>query len=64
MVATKKYSIIDADTGALDRRTFVDADVYQEELEKIFGRAWQMVGHVSLVPNLNDFFHTYMGKTP
>ena len=64
MVATKKYSIIDAETGALDRRIFVDADVYQEELEKIFGRAWQMIGHVSLVPNRNDFFHTYMGEDP
>ena len=64
MVATKKYSIIDAETGALDRRIFVDADIYQEELEKIFGRAWQMVGHVSLVPNRNDFFHSYMGEDP
>ncbi len=64
MVATKKYSVIDPATGALDRRIFVDADIYQEELEKIFGRAWQMVGHVSLVPNLNDFFHSYMGEDP
>ena len=64
MVATKKYNIIDTDSGALDRRIFVDPDIYQEELEKIFGRAWQMVGHVSLVPNVNDFFHTYMGEDP
>ena len=64
MVATKKYSVIDVETGALDRRIFVDADIYQEELEKIFGRAWQMIGHVSLVPEVNDFFHTYMGEDP
>ena len=64
MVATKKYSVIDPFTGALDRRIFVDEDVYQEELEKIFGRAWQMVGHVSLVPKVNDFFHSYMGEDP
>ena len=64
MVATKKYSIIDVETGALDRRIFVDEDIYREELEKIFGRAWQMIGHVSLVPNRNDFFHTYMGEDP
>ena len=64
MVATKKYSIIDAQTGALDRRIFVDADIYKEELEKIFGRAWQMIGHVSLVAKPNDFFHTYMGEDP
>ncbi|MCE2469152.1 MAG: Rieske 2Fe-2S domain-containing protein [Dehalococcoidia bacterium] len=64
MVATKKYSIIDTETGALDRRIFVDEAIYREELEKIFGRAWQMIGHVSLVPNRNDFFHTYMGEDP
>ncbi len=65
MVATnKKYNVIDTETGALDRRIFVDEDIYQEELEKIFGRAWQMIGHTSLVPNLNDFFHTYMGEDP
>ncbi|MDE2766322.1 MAG: Rieske 2Fe-2S domain-containing protein, partial [Chloroflexota bacterium] len=64
MVATKKYSVIDVETGALDRRVFVDEDIYQEELEKIFGRAWQMIGHVSLVANRNDFFHTYMGEDP
>ena len=64
MVATKKYNIIDTETGALDRRIFVDEDIYREELEKIFGRAWQMIGHVSLVPKPNDFFHTYMGEDP
>jgi 3-phenylpropionate/trans-cinnamate dioxygenase alpha subunit len=64
MVASKKYKVIDPETGALDRRIFVDEDVYQEELEKIFGRAWLMIGHTSLVPNVNDFFHTYMGEDP
>ena len=64
MVATKKYDVIDQSTGALDRSIFVDEAVYQEELEKIFGRAWLMIGHESLVPNTNDFFHTYMGEDP
>ena len=64
MVATKKYDVIDQSTGALDRSIFIDEAVYQEELEKIFGRAWLMIGHESLVPNTNDFFHTYMGEDP
>ena len=64
MVATKKYQVIDQETGKLDRRIFIDEQVYQDELEKIFGRAWQMIGHVSLVPNLNDYFHTYIGEDP
>ena len=60
----KQYSVIEPGTGKLDRSIFVDEDVYQEELEKIFGRAWQMIGHTSLIPNPNDFFHTYMGEDP
>ena len=64
MVATKKYHVLDETTGKLDRRIFIDEQVYQDELEKIFGRAWQMIGHVSLVPNLNDYFHTYIGEDP
>ncbi len=65
MVATnRKYQVIDPETGKLDRRIFIDEQVYQDELEKIFGRAWQMIGHVSLVPNPNDYFHTYIGEDP
>ena len=60
----KKYNVIDLETGKLDPRIFSDNDIYQEELEKIFGRSWLMIGHESLVPNVNDFFHTYMGEDP
>lgn len=64
MVATSngKYDILNLDTGKLDRRIFVDEDIYKEELEKIFGRSWLMVAHESLIPNPNDFFLSYMGE--
>jgi len=64
VVATQKYQVIDPATGRLDRRIFIDQAIYDEEMDKIFGRAWQMIGHESLVPNPNDFFHTYMGEDP
>jgi 3-phenylpropionate/trans-cinnamate dioxygenase alpha subunit len=64
MGATPKYAIIDPDTGKVDRRIFSDEAIYAEEMAKIFGRAWLMIGHESLVPQVNDFFHTYMGEDP
>ena len=64
MGATQKYSVIDPATGKVDRRIFSDQGVYDREMERIFGRAWLMIGHESLVPKVNDFFHTYMPRAP
>jgi len=64
MGATQQYAIIDPQTGKIDRRIFIDQDIYDEEMAKIFGRAWLMIGYESLVPQANDFFHTYMGEDP
>jgi ethylbenzene dioxygenase alpha subunit len=64
MARTKNYQVIDLATGRLASYIFADAEVYQAELEKIFGRAWLMIGHESLLPAPNDFFHTYMGEDP
>src|SRR5215467_1110776 len=64
MSATPQYDIIDPETGKIDRRIFMDQAIYDEEMAQIFGRAWLMIGHESLVPRVNDFFHTYMGEDP
>ncbi len=64
MGVTQQYAIIDPETGKIDRRIFIDQAIYDEEMAKIFGRAWLMIGHESLVPQVNDFFHTYMGEDP
>ena len=64
MGAARKYAVIDPATGKIDRRIFSDQAVYDDEMEKIFGRAWLMIGHESLVPAIDDFFHTYMGEDP
>ena len=64
MGTTRKHVVIDAATGKLDRRIFSEQAIYDDEMEKIFGRAWLMIGHESLVPAADDFFHTYMGEDP
>ena len=64
MGTARKYAVIDPATGKLDRRIFSDQAIYDDEMEKIFGRAWLMIGHESLVPAADDFFHTYMGEDP
>ena len=42
MGAARKYAVIDPATGKLDRRIFSDQAIYDDEMEKIFGRAWLM----------------------
>jgi len=64
MGANRKYAVIDPGSGKIDRRIFSDQAVYDDEMERIFGRAWLMIGHESLVPENDDFFHTYMGEDP
>jgi len=59
-----KYNLFDPQTGNLDRRVFTDQAIYDEEMDKIFGRSWLMVAHESLVPKKNDFFLSYMGQDP
>jgi phenylpropionate dioxygenase-like ring-hydroxylating dioxygenase large terminal subunit len=54
--------ILDCDRGIISREIFVDADVYREELAKVFTRAWLFVGHESLIPNPGDFYASRMGE--
>ncbi len=55
-------SLIDMDKGTIGREIFVDTDIYQQELERVFARTWLYVGHESQIPNPNDFFISRMGE--
>jgi phenylpropionate dioxygenase-like ring-hydroxylating dioxygenase large terminal subunit len=52
----------DTETGILDRRIFTEEALYREELEKIFGRAWNFMCHESQIPNPGDFFTNWIGE--
>ena len=50
--------------GRVHRRVYADPDVFELEMERIFGRAWLFVGHTSQVPNPGDFFTTELARQP
>jgi benzoate/toluate 1,2-dioxygenase subunit alpha len=50
--------------GRVHRRVYADADVFELEMERIFGRAWLFVGHISQVPNPGDYITTELGRQP
>lgn len=56
--------LVDTEKGLADRRIFYDQEIYQQELEQIFGRCWLWVGHESQIPKPNDFIANYMAEDP
>lgn len=48
----------------LHRRVFTDPEVFELEMDRIFGRSWIYVGHESQVPEPGDYFTTQVGRQP
>jgi phenylpropionate dioxygenase-like ring-hydroxylating dioxygenase large terminal subunit len=46
------------------RSVYADAAIFELEMERIFGRAWLLLGHASQVPAAGDYFTTRMGREP
>jgi phenylpropionate dioxygenase-like ring-hydroxylating dioxygenase large terminal subunit len=46
------------------RSVYADAGVFELEMERIFGRAWLLLGHESQARKAGDYFTTRMGREP
>jgi phenylpropionate dioxygenase-like ring-hydroxylating dioxygenase large terminal subunit len=52
----------DADQGLVDKRIYVDPDIYELELERVFARAWHFMCHESHLKQSGDYLISHIGE--
>jgi len=55
-------ALVDVGIGEISREIFVNDEIYREEQERIFARAWLYVGHESQIKKPGDFVVSRMGE--
>jgi nitrite reductase/ring-hydroxylating ferredoxin subunit len=57
-----RTGLVDLAAGQISREIFVNEEIYQQELERLFARVWLFVGHESQIPKPGDYFVSGMGE--
>ncbi|MGH7963193.1 MAG: aromatic ring-hydroxylating dioxygenase subunit alpha, partial [Candidatus Binatia bacterium] len=52
---------VNAAEGWVSRRIFVDSDIYELEVERIFNRSWLLLGLEGEIPRPGDYLTRPMG---
>ena len=55
--------LVDIDKGIVSREIFVNDEIYRQELEQVFARAWLFVGHESQIPRPATTWHPPWAKS-
>ena len=55
-------NLVDMTEGEISREIFVNEEIYEQEKERIFTRAWLYIGHESQIQNNGDYFVSKMGE--
>jgi len=50
--------------GRVHRRVYTDSDIFELEMDRIFGCAWIFAGHTSQIPNIGDYVTSDIGRQP
>lgn len=61
---TRFADLIDPEHYEVSLRLLSDPEIYRLELERIFARSWNFLGHESEVPNPGDYVMRHIGEDP